>query len=251
MCEVIKTTKIRKANILNGISFSMDKGEMVAIMGPSGSGKSTFLYVLSGMDRVDEGTITFLGQDISRKSEDENARMRLTEMGFVFQQMNMLPNLNIIDNIILPALQCEKKKVRPERRTEQQLKQKAERLMEKVGISGLSGRKTTEVSGGQLQRACICRALMNDPKLLFADEPTGALNRSASDEVMDEFLRLNREGTSTMIVTHDSKVAVRCDKVYYLIDGTIAGECELGKYNTSDKVQRENKLQKWLEERGW
>lgn len=250
MNEVIKTIGLCKENILFDVNFSMEKGELAAVMGPSGSGKSTLLYQLSGMDRPDGGQVIFGGEDICTYSEDMRADMRLNKMGFVFQQMNMLPNLSIIDNIILPAHQSQKiKKVNKKR--EDELKNEAVTLMNKVGIAGLEDRKITEVSGGQLQRACICRAIMNHPELLLADEPTGALNKAASEEIMEEFVRLNREGMSILIVTHDSKVASRCDRVCYMADGKFSGEFVLGKYETSQKHDRELKINSWLEEHGW
>lgn len=219
--EILKTIGIKKDAILHGIDFSMEQGEMVAIMGPSGSGKSTFMHMLSGMDKVSEGDVFFQGENITNYSEDECAKMRLNKMGLVFQQMNMLPLLNIRDNILLPAIEYQKHVERKSRMREEELIQKAEKLMEKMGLSGLEDRKISEVSGGQLQRACICRALMNDPVLLLADEPTGALNRAAAEEVMKEFVRLNKEGMSILIVTHDSKVASVCSRVLYLEDGQI------------------------------
>ena len=182
MEEVIKTIGLCKENILFNVNFSMKKGEMAAVMGPSGSGKSTLLYQLSGMDRPDEGEVLFDGDNICTYSEDKSADMRLNKMGFVFQQMNMLPNLNILDNIILPAHQSQKTK-RGGKKSEAVLRNEAAILLKKVGIAGLENRKITEVSGGQLQRACICRAMMNHPELLLADEPTGALNKAASEEI--------------------------------------------------------------------
>lgn len=250
MNEVIKTIGLCKENILFDVNFSMEKGELVAVMGPSGSGKSTLLYQLSGMDTPNGGQVIFGGEDICTYSEDMRADMRLNKMGFVFQQMNMLPNLSIIDNMILPAHQSQKiNKVNKKR--EDELKKEAVTLMNKVGIAGLEDRKITEVSGGQLQRACICRAIINHPKLMLADEPTGALNKAASEEIMEEFVRLNREGMSILIVTHDSKVASRCDRVCYMADGKISGEFVLGKYETSQKHDRELKINNWLEEHGW
>ena len=250
MTEVIETVGLCKENILFDVNFSMNKGEMAAVMGPSGSGKSTLLYLLSGMDKPDEGEVLFDGDNICIYSEDMRADMRLKKMGFVFQQMNMLPNLNIMDNIILPAYQSRQTK-RGSKKSEAQLRDEAAALMKKVGIAGLENRRITEVSGGQLQRACICRAMMNHPKLLFADEPTGALNKAASEEIMEEFVRLNREGMSVLIVTHDSKVASCCDRVLYMLDGKISGECVLGKYEISQKHNREIKVSNWLEKHGW
>lgn len=250
MSEVIKTVGLCRNNILSDIHFSMEKGEIVAIMGPSGSGKSTLLYQLSGMDTPDGGEVFFAGNNICTYSEDKRADVRLNKMGFVFQQMNMLQDLTIMDNIILPACQSQKAK-KGRKKSEAMLKDEAAALMKKVGIAGLENRRITEVSGGQLQRACICRAMMNHPELLFADEPTGALNKAASEEIMEEFVRLNREGMSVLIVTHDSKVASCCDRVLYMVDGRISGECVLGKYEISQKYNREKRVSSWLEQHGW
>lgn len=246
MKEIMKAKNICKENILSQVNFSMNEGEMVAIMGASGSGKSTFLYQLSGMDKPDSGEVIFDGEGISSLSEDDTAQIRLLKMGFVFQQMHMLPNLSIIDNIILPALQNQKKK-KTNKKKEKQLMEEALLLMEKTGISGLEHRKITAVSGGQLQRACICRAIMNHPKLLLADEPTGALNKTSSIEIMREFVNLNREGMSILIVTHDSKVAGCCDRVCYMSDGQLIQEYQLGKFEEKNVKEREVRLNNWLE----
>ena len=250
MSEIMKSIGLCKDNILFDVNFSMKEGEMVAVMGPSGSGKSTLLYQLSGMDSPDSGKVIFDGENICKSDEDMRADIRLNKMGFVFQQMNMLPNLNIIDNIILPAQQSQKTK-KENKKSEAALKQEAASLMEKVGIAGIENRRITEVSGGQLQRACICRAIMNHPELLFADEPTGALNKASSEEVMEEFVRLNREGMSILIVTHDSRVASRCDRVLFMVDGKISGECVMGKYDAVTRRDREAKIGTWLEQHGW
>lgn len=250
MNEVIKTIGLCKENILFDVDFSMKKGDLVAIMGPSGSGKSTLLYQLSGMDDSDKGQVIFDNENICKYSEDERADMRLNKMGFVFQQMNMLPNLNIIDNIIFPA--CQSQKAKKGNKTEQlEIKKEAIELMKKVGIAGLENRKITEVSGGQLQRACICRAMINHPEILLADEPTGALNKASTEEIMEEFVRLNQDGMSVLVVTHDSKVASYCDRLLYMVDGKISGECKLGKYVSSQKHDREKKVSVWLEKQGW
>lgn len=250
MSEVINGIGLCKENILYDVNISMKKGEMVAIMGPSGSGKSTLLYQLSGMDRPDAGQVIFDGNDICMYSEDRRAEERLNKMGFVFQQMNMLPNLNLIDNIVLPALEREKRK-KVNRKDEAQIREEAVFLMNKVGIPGLEKRKITEVSGGQLQRACICRAIMNQPKLLLADEPTGALNKSATKEVMEILTMLNGEGTSILLVTHDSRVAGYCKRILYMIDGKICGELSLDEQTLKTQEQREEKVKQWLEKLEW
>ena len=217
---------------------------MTAIMGPSGSGKSTLLYQISGMDRADSGEVWMDGTEICGLSEDDRAKLRLSQMGFVFQQMNMLKNLNLLDNILLPACHLNKGKL-----SKKELEYRARMLMRKMGIEKLSERKITEVSGGQLQRTCICRSMINQPKILFADEPTGALNQSAAQEVMKEFTRLNQEGATILMVTHDSKVAARCGRILYLLDGCIKGEF------FSDGVvgekEREEAVSRWLAKMGW
>ena len=234
-------------NVLRNVSFTVDEGEMVGIMGPSGSGKSTLLYTVSGMDSVTAGDVRFCGKNLATLSSDALAQVRLTEMGFVFQQMYMMRNLSIADNILLPAFQTAKTKAEREEK-----RSRCRELMHKLGISEVSGSGIGEVSGGQLQRACICRAVINEPKVVFADEPTGALNRAASDEVMEVLGRINREGTTVMMVTHDVKVAARCSRVMYIVDGNIRGEYNLGRMeNISDLRSRERTLNNWLLEQGW
>lgn len=244
MAQLLVVKNLCKKEILKNVSFSVKDGEMVAVMGPSGSGKSTLLYQVSGMDRADSGEVWIDGTELCALSEDERARLRLKQMGFVFQQMNMLKNLNLIDNIMLPASHLKKGKS-----SEKEMEQKARTLMRKMGIEELAQRKTTEVSGGQLQRACICRSMINQPKLLFADEPTGALNQGAAQEVMREFIRLNREGTTVLMVTHDSKVAAGCGRILYLLDGRIRGELTLS--GMPEGREREESVNLWLSKIGW
>ena len=220
---------------------------MVAIMGPSGSGKSTLLYAVSGMDKPTSGDVYFDGNDIAKYKADDMAKVRLDEMGFIFQQMYMLKNLTILDNIILPA--CESKKSSESRKD---IVKRGQDIMRKLDIIEIADNGINEVSGGQLQRACICRSLINNPKMIFADEPTGALNRSASEEVMEQLLKINGEGTTVMMVTHDSKVAAKCQRVLYIVDGNIKGDISLGKMNSVDEIRnRERKLNNWLMELGW
>ena len=242
MAELLTVKKLCKNGILKDVSFGVKEGEMVAIMGPSGSGKSTLLYQASGMDWADSGEVWMDGTEICTLSEDDRARLRLSKMGFVFQQMNMLKNLNLLDNILLPACRLGRGK-----RTGKELERRARMLMGKMGIEALAQRRITQVSGGQLQRACICRSMMNEPKILFADEPTGALNQSAAQEVMAEFTRLNQEGTTILMVTHDSKVAAKCGRILYLLDGCIQGEFS----PTGVEKEREATVNRWLGGMGW
>ena len=247
LCKTYIVNK-RQNNVLKNIELSINEGEMVAIMGPSGSGKSTLLYCVSGMDRVTAGEVIFGGRDTAKLTDKELSRLRLDEMGFIFQQMYMMKNLSVLDNIILPAVKS-KKNTESRRQTEE----RGRALMRRLGIDDIGGNDINEVSGGQLQRACIARSMINSPKMIFADEPTGALNRSSSDEVMNELMSLNRDGTTIMCVTHDPKVAAKCSRVLYLVDGGIVGEKEIGHYDGGDKElrDRERELNNWLMEQGW
>lgn len=246
LCKTYVINK-RQNNVLKNVSFSIDEGEMVAVMGPSGSGKSTLLYTVSGMDNMTAGDVEFCGRNISRLGAKELAGLRLDQMGFIFQQMYMLRSLNVLDNIILPACQSKANKLSVKEKTE-----RGKELMRKLGIIEIADNDINEVSGGQLQRACICRSMINKPKMIFADEPTGALNRTCSDEVMEELRKINGEGTTIMLVTHDAKVAAKCTRVMYIVDGNIKGEYNLGRYSSETELRdRERSLNNWLIEQGW
>lgn len=250
METILRAEKLRKDEILKDISFSVYQGEMVAIMGPSGSGKSTLLYNLSGMDQPTGGKVWLKEQEITSLSERDKAKLRLHQIGFVFQQMNMMENLNILDNILLPALQANKNR-KGKRRDKKELMNEAESLMDKLSIAGLGERRITQVSGGQLQRACICRSMINHPEIIFADEPTGALNKSATEEVMTALTALNRDGTTILMVTHDSRLASRCGRVLYLVDGQIYGEISFEADENISNKEREDKLNQWLAKMEW
>lgn len=243
LCKTYIVNK-RQNNVLNNVDFKVEEGEMIAVMGPSGSGKSTLLYTVSGMDRMTAGTVEFCGKDISKLSENELAALRLDDMGFVFQQMYMMKNLSVLDNIILPACKSNKLDESTAQTTE-----RARTLMNKLGISEIGDNDINEVSGGQLQRAAICRAMINEPRMLFADEPTGALNRTSSEEVMEELTRLNDEGTTIMLVTHDARVAAKCTRVLFIVDGNIKGEYNIDR--AQSLRERERSLNNWLLEMGF
>lgn len=246
LCKTYVINK-RNNNVLKNINFSIENGEMVAVMGPSGSGKSTLLYSVSGMDKPTSGEIELKGKKITELTEKELAYVRLDQMGFIFQQMHMLKNLTIMDNILLPAYQSKKGS-----RTKKEINDYCHQLMRKLSISDIADNDITEVSGGQLQRACICRSMINHPDIIFADEPTGALNRSASEDVMNELMKLNSEGTTIMLVTHDIKVASKCTRVLYIEDGNIRGELSLGKGEEAGSMKdRERKVNYWLSDMGW
>ena len=232
-----------KRNVLDGVSVEINQGEFVSVMGPSGSGKSTLMFALSGMDGIDSGKVTFDGRDLSALKDNELADIRRAEMGFVFQQPTLLKNLNILDNIILPSM-------RDHREDASKITEKARLLMEKAGILELEKRGITQASGGQLQRVGICRALMNQPKIIFCDEPTGALNSRSANEIMRLLAAIHRDGTTILLVTHDVKVAAKTERVLCMFDGQIAGEHLAGAYDEtrSDLMSREERLTSWLAE---
>ena len=169
LCKTYLVNK-RQNNVLKNVNFTVSEGEMTAVMGPSGSGKSTLLYTVSGMDGITSGEVLFCGKNITAMGERELADVRLDEMGFIFQQMYMLKNLTVLDNIILPAVQSKKN-----RSSRRQTDERGRALMRRLGIDEVGGNDINEVSGGQLQRACICRSMINNPRMIFADEPTGSV----------------------------------------------------------------------------
>ena len=221
---MIKVKNISKsykdAIVLNNVSLEINKGDFTAVMGPSGSGKSTLLYSISSMDNPDEGEVIFEGIDVYKLSESELSKFRLNKMGFVFQNSQMLKNLSIFDNIILPGMVAKRESI-------EVVRARATELMSKMGIEDIKDRDIREVSGGQLQRAAICRAMINSPEILFMDEPTGALNSEAASQVMEILKKLNQEGISIMLVTHDAKMASMAKNVIYIKDGKLAGEIKL------------------------
>ncbi|CAL9442582.1 putative ABC transporter ATP-binding protein YknY [Nocardiopsis dassonvillei] len=229
--------------VLDGIDLSVGEGEFLAVMGASGSGKSTLLYSVSGMDRPTGGSVLLEGRDLTSLSDGEMSRVRLTRMGFVFQQAYFLENLNIRDNILLPAL---KAVPRGDRAGRNAAVARVDALMERFGIAHVRRHGITEVSGGQLQRASICRALACEPSVLFADEPTGALNSSMSAEVMDALTGVHREGATLVMVTHDPACAARADRVVYLRDGVVVDSRTLGPWSTGKARQRTDDLLAWL-----
>jgi len=244
--DLCKTYIVRSVsnNVLCNIDLDIEEGEFVTVMGPSGSGKSTLLYTISGMDPASSGTVEFEGININTMSKNELTELRLRKMGFIFQQMYMMKNLCIMDNIILPGYQAGIDKKAVDRR--------ADELMRKLDIIDTASKEITEISGGQLQRACLCRALINSPKIIFADEPTGALNSKASNDVMRELNNANKEGSTILMVTHSERVASYSNRVIYLMDGGIQGELLLGKLEDNDEIpSRERKLHHWLSELGW
>lgn len=225
--------------VIRGIDLAVEAGEFLVVMGSSGSGKSTLLYSISGMDRPTSGSVHLHGRDLTSLSDTEMSRVRLTRMGFVFQQAYFLSNLNIRDNILLPAL-----KATP--REKETATARVDALMERFGIAHVGRHGITQVSGGQLQRASLCRALACEPSVLFADEPTGALNSSMTVEVMDALTGVHRAGTTLVMVTHDPACAARADRVIYLRDGLLVDSRALGAWSEERAERREDDLLAWL-----
>ncbi|WP_338452986.1 ABC transporter ATP-binding protein [Niallia oryzisoli] len=245
MGKKVELGKNIELQILKDIDLVIEKGEFISVMGPSGSGKSTLLYNVSGMDRMTSGTVTFKGQSLSTLDEEELAKIRLNQMGFIFQDINLLKNLSVIDNVMFPALVLNKE-------DKHTIQLKAKRLLEMTGIQKIADNQITQASGGQLQRVGICRALINNPDILFGDEPTGSLDSKSTEEIMTILAEINKNGTTIMLVTHDAKVAARTEKVLFMVDGEIVAQKKMKKYDAlHDNIkEREESLMKWLVENG-
>lgn len=227
-------------SVLSDVDLQIDNGEFIAIMGQSGCGKSTLLYCISGMDKPSAGRICFDGVDMADLTDKQMQELRLERMGFIFQKTSFLKNLSIIDNIVYPAFQLGE--------TERsEIVKEALSLMKEMGISAIAENDIHKVSGGQLQRAAICRAMINHPDILFGDELTGALNSSTTREVLSIIDNINKNGTTVLLVTHDANVAVHADKVIYLEDGRIMDTLNLGKYDRSNSEVRDDRMKNWLE----
>ena len=227
-------------SVLSEVDFRIDNGEFIAIMGQSGCGKSTLLYCISGMDKPSAGKICFDGVDMADLTNKQMQELRLERMGFVFQKTSFLKNLSIIDNIVYPAFQLGEV-------NRSEIIKEALSLMEEMGISSIAENDIHKVSGGQLQRAAICRAMINHPDILFGDELTGALNSSTTREVLSIIDNINKKGTTVLLVTHDANVAVHADKVIYLEDGRIMDILNLGKYDKNNSEDRDAQMKNWLE----
>ena len=209
-----------KLQILKGIDTNIQVGEFVTIMGKSGSGKSTLLNILSTLDTPSEGEVYFEDVKIDNLSDDDSSKLRRESFGFVFQLPKMVKNLSILDNILLPSLQYKSDR--------KSATQAATNLMQKIGIENIADKKISQVSGGQLQRAGICRALINNPKILFADEPTGALDSGTTKDVLNLFSTFHKEGKTIVMVTHDINVAATSQRVLFVKDGLLIHDISLG-----------------------
>ena len=230
MSELIRLTDVRKVyqggvtGALNGVSLTVDEGEFTAVMGPSGSGKSTLLNMVAGLDRPTSGSVTVAGTDLGRLGEAGLARFRRDRIGFVFQFFHLLPSLTVLENVLIPA----------QLRSSTSAEARGRELLKQLGIEGVADRYPAKLSGGQQQRVAIARALINQPTLLLADEPTGALDTRSGDQVMELLLQLHLQGQTILLVTHDAKLATRhAARVVSVMDGRIVDDARL---ETTERV---------------
>ena len=251
MKNIIETRKLCKTfssggvqqHILRNLDLKIRQGDFTIIMGPSGAGKSTLLYALSGMDKPTLGQVIFNGEDITRKNSDQLALFRRNNCGFVFQQTYLVESMSLMDNVLSAGLLGKKNKA--------EVVKAAGEILTSVDIDESMWNKfPSQVSGGEAQRVGIARAVINKPSIIFADEPTGALNSKTGKDVLDVLTKLNKEGQSIVMVTHDIVSARRGNRVLYVTDGQIAGELMLGEYVSGDQ-ERHDKLRDFLNGMGW
>ena len=242
--EIVKIYPGAQEPVLNHINVEIYDGDFTVIMGPSGAGKSTLLYALSGMDTISSGQVLYKGKELGTLSEKKIAKLRASEFGFVFQQTHLVSNLTLFENVAVAGF-LEKGK------SEQDVRNRAEELLKQMNVEKAKNRLPSEASGGEAQRAAMARAMINQPGLLFADEPTGALNRKHSEEVLELLTALNRDGQSILMVTHDVKAAIRGTRILYLEDGKILDEMPLPSFDVKTAKEREEKLSAWLTALSW
>ena len=252
MKTILKTEKLCKTfsnhgtqqHVIKNMDLDIMQEDFTVIMGSSGSGKSTLLYALSGMDKPSMGKVFFGDEDISDYNNNQLAVFRRKHCGFVFQSIYLLEHMNVLDNILVGALLVNKNSPK--------LVEQVKDLLKRVGIGEELWKKyPNQLSGGECQRVGIVRAVINFPQILFADEPTGALNSSSGQDVLDVFTKLHKNGQSIVMVTHDLKTALRGNRILYLKDGKVEGEYRMEEYGTDDLAKRREGLQKFLEEMGW
>lgn len=242
--EIVKTYPGAQEPVLKSVSAEIYQGDFTIIMGPSGAGKSTLLYALSGMDALSSGKVLYKGQELGTLSEKKMAALRAGEFGFVFQQTCLVSSLTLFENVAVAGY-LEKGQ------SEKAVNERAEALLAQMHVERAKDRLPSQASGGEAQRAAIARAVINRPGLLFADEPTGALNRKNSSEVMDLLTSLNQEGQSILMVTHDVKAAIRGTRILYLEDGIILDDISLPPFDAQTAREREEKVSAWLASLSW
>ena len=233
-----------EAKVIDGVDIKIYEKDFTVIMGPSGAGKSTLLYSLSGIDRINGGHVLYRGREISSLSEKQMARLRAEEFGFVFQQTHLVSSLTLLENVLVAGYVGRKDNA-------EKIKERAKNLLQQMDVEEAKDRLPAQVSGGEAQRAAIARAMIGRPGLLFADEPTGALNNANTREVLGLLTDLNREGQSILMVTHDLRAASRGNRILYLEDGKVCDELSLEPYNEMEEKQREREVSQWLSGLRW
>lgn len=234
---------IGKQKILDHINIELYENDFTVIMGASGAGKSSLLYALSGMDKITEGSIAYRGQDIRRLNEKQMAHLRAAEFGFIFQGMHLVSNLTLYENVFVAGCLSSKK--------EKELKNRVLELLSQMNVGSAMNRLPCHVSGGEAQRAAIARAVINQPGIVFAYEPTGALNKQNTTEVMALIARLNSAGQSIVMVTHDTRTALYGNRLLYMEDGKLTGELKLPKFEEASEKERESQITAWLSSMDW
>jgi len=231
-------------NVLDSVDVTIYEKDFTVIMGSSGAGKSTLLYALSGMDKISGGKVLYKGKEISRLKEKEMARFRAQEFGFVFQQTYLVSSLTLLENVLVAGYVSGKE-------GEKEIRDYAENLLDQMKVAHAKDRLPSKVSGGEALRAAVARAMIGRPGILFADEPTGALNKSNTAEVLGLLTELNRLGQSILMVTHDMRAAVRGNRILYLEDGKILDELHLSDYSELEEKSRKNEVGRWLAKLQW
>ncbi len=231
-----------EVNVIKDLTLDVYEGEFTVLMGGSGSGKSTLLYLLSGLETTTSGNVIFNNRNLSNMTESQQSVLRRSAMGFVFQAFNLIPNLSLLENILVAGYLGDEGK--------KDIEAKAMELLERMNLKELADRLPSQISGGQQQRASIARSLINSPRILFADEPTGALNSSAGEMVLDYFSELSSQGQSIFMVTHELRAACRGDRVLFMKDGCLHGEYRFTPEQSCFQ-ERESSLFQWLSAQGW
>lgn len=239
--NIVKTFGENK--VLNEINIDIYDGDFTVIMGTSGSGKSTLLYCLSGMEQATGGQILCGDANITGASEKELTKLRADKFGFVFQKTHLVSNLTLFENIVMAGLIGSGL-------TQKDVREQAAKLAAQMNLQDAVDRLPSQVSGGEAQRAAVARAVIGNPAILFADEPTGALNKANTKEVLNLFTRLHTDGQTILLVTHDKEAALRGNRVLYIEDGRVISELAMSEYGSGD-AEREKRLAAWLEGLGW
>ncbi len=230
--------------VLDKVCMDIYAGDFTIIMGTSGAGKSTLLYVLSGIDRITSGKVCYKEKEISSCNEKQMAALRSREFGFVFQQSNLVSNLTLFENVAVAGYLNKSHSAK-------QVQKRAGELLQMMQVEKAQNRLPSQVSGGEAQRTAIARAIIHEPELIFADEPTGALNKKNSEEALDLLTKLNEAGQSILMVTHDVHAAIRGTRLLYLDDGKIIDEMTLPAFTGKDARNREEQVSTWLSSLEW